>query len=100
QRPVLTWREVSSHKEMTMLEQVTDFPLQVPASPDLLFRLRCAGPPARKLRLLRGQVLADLSDSAQDGLVQVRQDMEATDLMLRRTEDLGNRLRIKVRTIG
>ena len=71
-----------------MLEQVPDLPLQVPAPPGLPFRLRRAGPPARELRLLRRQVLADLSDGAEDGLVQLRQDVEATDLMLHRAEDL------------
>ena len=56
--------------------------------------------PARQLRLLRGQVLADPSDGAEDGLVQLRQDMEATDLMLHGSEDLGDRPWIQVRTVG
>src|SRR5512135_3496351 len=100
QRPVLSRREVASHVEMTMLEQVPDFPLQVSSPPDLPFRLRRAGAPAGKLRLLHGQVLADLSDGAEDGLVPLRQDVEATDLMLHRAKDRGNRLRIQVRTVG
>src|SRR5208337_1570628 len=74
---------------------VSDFPLQVPASPGLSLRLRRAGASAGKLRLLRGQVLAHLSDSAEHGLVQLRQDVKATDLMLHRTEDLENQLRIR-----
>ena len=72
----------------------------MPAPPGLPLRLRRDGPPAGELRLLRGQVLADLSDGAEDGLVQLRQDVEATDLMLHRAEDLGNRLRIQLRTVG
>src|SRR6516165_2666079 len=87
-------------EEMTMLEQVADLPLQVPASPGLPLRLQCAGPPARELRLLRGQVLADRSDGMEDGLVQLGQDVEATNLVLDRAEDLGNRLRIQLRTVG
>src|SRR5207249_1389130 len=59
QRPALTRREVTPDEEMTMLEQVPDFPLQVPAPPGLPLRLRRAGAPAGQLRLLRGQVLAD-----------------------------------------
>src|SRR5439155_6358041 len=92
QRPVLTRRELTPHEEMTMLEQVADFSLQVPASPGRSLCLRRAGAPAGELRLLRGQVLADLSDSAEDGLVQLRQDVEATNLVLDRAEDLGNGL--------
>ncbi len=94
QRPVLTRRELTLHEEMTMLEQVSDFPLQVPASPGLSLRLRRAGASAGKLRLLRGQMLAHVSDGAEHGLVQLRQDVKVTDLMLHRTEDLENRLRI------
>src|SRR5262249_7695801 len=75
-------------------------PCQVPAPPGLPFRLRCAGAPARKLRLLRGQAFADPSDGAEDGLVQLGEDVEATDLMVHRAEDLGNRPRIQVRTVG
>ena len=96
----LTLREVPLHEQMAMLEQVPDLPLQMPASPGLPSRLRCAGAPARQLRLLRGQVLADPSDGAEDGLVQLRQDMEATDLMLHGSEDLGDRPWIQVRTVG
>src|SRR6266478_5818207 len=40
---VLTRRELTPYEEMTMLEQVADFPLQVPASPGLSLRLRRAG---------------------------------------------------------
>src|SRR6516165_592571 len=87
-------------EEMTMLEQVADLPLQVPASPGLPLRLQCAGPPARELRLLRGQVLADRSDGVEDGLGQLGQDVTATNLVLDRAEDLGNRLRIQLRTVG
>ncbi len=60
---------------MTMLEQVPDLPIEVPASPDLPFRLRCDGAPAGKLRLLRRQALPDLSDGAEDRLVQFSQDV-------------------------
>jgi hypothetical protein len=87
---------MAPHEEMTMLEQVPDFPIEVPSPPDLPFRLRCDGAPARELRLLRVQALADLSDGTEDCLVQFRQDVEAADLMLHGAEDLGNRLRIKV----
>ena len=66
----------------------------------LPLRLRRAGPPTGKLRLLRRQVLADLSDGAEDGLVQLSQDVEATNLVLNRAEDLVNRLRIQLRTVG
>jgi hypothetical protein len=69
---VLTRREVTLDEEMTMREQVPDFPLQVPTPPGLPLRLRRAGAPAGKRRLLRGQVLADLSEGAEDGLVQFR----------------------------
>ena len=55
---------------------------------------------ARELRLLRRQLLADPSNGAEDGLVQLRQDMELTDLMLHRAEDLGDRPWIQVRTVG
>src|SRR5947209_183065 len=72
QGSMLTWRELTPHEEMTILEQVADFPLQVPASPGLSLRLRRGGASRGKLRLLRGQVLADLSDGAEDGLVQLR----------------------------
>jgi hypothetical protein len=85
---------------MTMLEQVPDFPIEVPSPPDLPFRLRCDGAPAGELRLLRRQALADLSDGTKDRLVQFRQDVEAADLMLHGAEDLGNRLRIQLRTVG
>src|SRR5215470_7876145 len=85
---------------MTMLEQVADLPLEVPASPGLPLRRRRARPPARELRLLRGQVLADRSDGVEDSLVQLGQDVEATHLVLDRAEDLGNRLRIQLRTVG
>src|SRR5437016_1425022 len=85
---------------MTMLKQIPDLPLQVSSPPDLPLRLRRDGAPAGELRLLRGQALADLSDGAEDGLVQLRQDVEATNLMLHRAEDLGNRLRIQLRTVG
>src|SRR5262249_31089193 len=100
ERLALTRRQVPLHEPMAMLEQVPHLLLQMPASPGLPFRLRCAGAPARQLRLLRGQLLADPSDGAEDGLVQLRQDMEATDLMLHRAEDLGNRPWIQVRTVG
>jgi hypothetical protein len=82
-----------------MLEQVADLPLQVPASPGLSLRLGCAGPPARELRLLRGQVLADRSDGVEDGPVQLGQDVEATNLVLDCAEDLENGLRIQIRTV-
>src|SRR4051812_2569890 len=85
---------------MAMLEQLGDLPVQVPSAPGLSLRLRRAGAPAGKLRLLRGQLLADLSDGAEDGLVELRQDVEATDLMRHGAEDLGNRLRIQLRTVG
>src|SRR3954467_6980867 len=88
------------HEEMTMREQVSALPLQVLASAGLPLRLRRAGPPARELRLLRGQVLADLSDGVEDGLIQLGQDVEPTNLVLDRAEDLGNRLRIQLRTVG
>ena len=97
---LLTRRELTPHEEMTMLEQVADFPLQVPASPGLSLGLRRGGAPPGKLRLLRRQVLADLSDGAEDGFVQLRQDVEATDLMFDRTEGRENRLRIELRTVG
>src|SRR5690349_2744153 len=84
---------------MTMLEQVSDLPFQVPAPPGLPLRLRRAGPPARELRLLRGQVLADLSDGVEDGLIQLGQVVEATDLVLDRAEDVGDGLRIQLRTV-
>src|SRR6516164_5881108 len=87
------------YEEMTMLEQVADLPLQVPASPGLPPRLWCAGPPARQLRLLRGQVLADRSDRVENGLVQLGQDVEATNLVLDGAEDLGNGLRIQLRAV-
>jgi hypothetical protein len=87
------------HEEMTMLEQVADLPLQAPASADLPLRLRCAGPSPSELRLLRRQALADRSDGVEDGLVQLRQDVEATDLVLDRAEDLENRPRVQVRTV-
>src|SRR5437762_2248410 len=54
-----------------MLEPSADLPLQVSASPGLSLRLWRAGPPARELRLLRGQVLADRSDGVEDSLVQL-----------------------------
>ena len=76
QRPLFTRREVALHEEMTMLEQVPNFPIEVPSSPDLRFRLRCDGAPAGELRLLRRQALADLSDGTEDRLVQFRQDVE------------------------
>ncbi len=41
----LTLREVPLHEQMAMLEQVPDLPLQMPASPGLPSRLRCAGGP-------------------------------------------------------
>src|SRR5262249_47764126 len=46
QRPVLTRRELAPHEEMTMLEQVPNFPPPVPAPPGLPLRLRRAGPSA------------------------------------------------------
>src|SRR6476620_3149106 len=85
---------------MTMLEEVSDLPLEVSASTCHPLRLRRAGPSAGELRLLCGQVLADRSDGAKDGFVQLRQDVEATDLVLHLAEDLGNRLRIQVRAVG
>ena len=100
QRPPLIRREVVPHEQMTMLEQVPDLPIEVPSPPDLPFRLRCDGAPAGKLRLLRRQALADLSDGAEDRLVQFRQDVEPADLMLHGAEDLGNRLRIELRAVG
>ena len=100
QRPLLSRREVAPHEQMTMLEQIPDLPIEVPAPPDLPFRLRCDGAPAGEFRLLRRQALADLSDGTKDRLVQFRQDVEAADLMLHGAEDLGNRLRIKLRTVG
>src|SRR6516165_11353895 len=85
---------------MTMLEQVPDFPIEVPPPPDLLFRLRCDRAATGKLRLLRRQALADLSDGTEDRLIQFRQDVEPADLMLHGAEDLRNRLRIQLRAIG
>jgi hypothetical protein len=82
-----------------MREQVADLPLQVPASPGLSLRLWRAGPSARELRLLRGQVLADRSGGVEDSLVQLGQDVEATNLVLDRAEDLGNGLGIELRTV-
>src|ERR1700722_3713105 len=67
---------------MTMLEQVPDLPIEVPAPPDRPFRLRGDGAAAGELRLQR------------------RQDVEPADLMLHGAEDLRNRLRIKLRAIG
>src|SRR5712671_4205042 len=43
ERPALSRREVAPHEEMTMLEQVADFPPEVPAPPGLPLRLRRAG---------------------------------------------------------
>jgi len=54
QQSALTRRELTLSEEVTMLEEVADLPLQVPASPGLSLRLGRAGPPARELRLLRG----------------------------------------------
>src|SRR5690349_3158286 len=88
------------HEEMTMLEQVPDFPIEVPAPPDLLFRLRRDRTATGELRLLRRQALANRSDGTEDRLVQVRQDVEPADLMLHGAEDLRNRLRIQLRAIG
>src|SRR4051812_46801793 len=85
---------------MTMLEQVADLPIQVSPPPGCPLRLRRDGAPAGEFRLLCGQALADPSDGAEDGLVQFRQNVEATDLMLHRAEDLENRLRIQLGTIG
>jgi hypothetical protein len=52
-----------------------------------------------ELGLLRGQVLADRSDGVEDSLVQLGQDVEATNLVLDRAEDLGNGLWIELRTV-
>ena len=83
-----------------MLEQVPDLPPQALPLAGLPLRRRRAGPPAGELRLLRRQVLADLSDGAEDGLVQLGQDVEATNLVLDRAQDLGTGLRIQIRTVG
>ncbi len=71
-----------------MLEQIPDLPIELPSPPDLPLRLRCDGPPAGSFGFCVARRLADLSDGTKDRLVQFRQDVEAADLMLHRTEDL------------
>jgi hypothetical protein len=100
QRPLLRRCEVALDEEMTMLEQVPDFPIEVPPPPDLPFRFRRDGTPAGELRLLRRQALAGLSDGTEDCLVQFREDVEPANLMFGGAEDLGNRLRIQLRAVG
>jgi hypothetical protein len=100
QRPPLGRREVAPHEQMTMLEQVADLPIEVPAPSGLPSRLRRDRAPAGELRLLRRQALADLSHGAEDRLVQFRQDVEPANLMLHGAEDLRDRLRIELRAIG
>src|SRR5207237_10817774 len=45
------------------------------------------------------EVLEGRGDSVEDGLVPLGQDVEATNLVLDRAEDLGNGLRIQLRTV-
>src|SRR4051812_17080766 len=73
--PALCNLSITAHQ----LASARNFPLPVPAPPGLPLRLRRRGAPAGKRRLLRGEVLADLSDGVEDGLVQLREDVEATD---------------------
>lgn len=59
-----------------------------------------AGTTPSEFGLLGGELLAHLRHRSQDGLIQVFQDMECTDLMRHVAKDGLNRGRIQRRTIG
>ena len=77
------------HKKIAILEQVRDFLLQ-PLAFLHQFTLTRLGTPAPQFRLLDGKLFSRLCHCPQNGLIQVLQNMELTNLMRQIAPDRSN----------
>ena len=88
-------------EQVTVLEEVADFPLDSLLAPGrVLCRLGGLGPAPRQLGGSGGQPLALLGEGREDRLGHFAEDVEGTELVRDFTEDRGDRLGIQRRTVG
>ena len=87
-------------KQVAVLEQLTDLPLDPLLSSGGLLRGLRNGTAARQLGGAGGQILAEFGDGGEDRLGHLFEDMEGAKLMRHFTEDGGDRLGIQGRAVG
>ena len=93
-------REVVSHEEVAVLEQLADLPRDPLLEPGgLPCRLR-AGTTTRQLGGSRRQVLAEFGHGGKHRLGHFLENVKCAELMRHLTEDRGDRLGIQRRAVG